>query len=923
MVWYILTSAILFFSSIATRDGSSPGILYRRSCCAFPPSAMEKDTLHDRKYGHLSGYNISQKLTPGSLTIALSFFARHQRAIEQHYRLPKEFQSKDLRIVEKYRLDIELYPFVTPALLPVLQADIGSSVCLTWFQKFWSTSKDVWGDIVALRSDPKRRSDHALPSRESNINALANEQMYLEDQLCFNHVMFRGTIHGAKETAYNARGFRDIKQVLMKTLSPSCFHDGNADVGYVFHSSNDFSLHLNRKVVATGKVLLPDSANKPVKEYGSYMTGASGYPDFIGYATRKGTCANPITSITPYGIPKVKAYSTKWRADSFRGQTVYSTPRAKSVQSQLSNVRAIYDQCLTSQVEAAKRGFRRSETDKKRKGEKKGIEKAIQRLETDMSYILHNIDYRRECVTSFRNRIGVRLEYTCFFDSSFQFLSEPLALLSLQDNEAGGIVSENCDEDEEKGTEMMPWWTECRWGSNAERFPFVAVSGQTMHLFSTLLEKRLLSLSFEIFKTGTRLLTNATVVGISEDVTFLKPILSQLRTKAAVKFITVLSSAMYRAANYEVNSIICRIPNATPSSPDGYLSCSGVAASSWFSGYPSILLSRVCRFPVFGTSYELRESASGRYSVSVENARIFSTEDDLVLPRAMKYSNILQRSEVRFLQLKTPHFDSSADTIVHFVSKMIREKCHIQASGASSIRVLSIGLATVVVRFLIRDVLQTMDALQNLESRRTEKTVNLAAVDEDLTSVLVTDRLTHVAMAKSMWPPEYRICSTPGSWSIEDTTGMFCKEFEIQRHAVIVQPGSRWKRKILPIDEEGFISDKDFVEVLWNTAEDAASSRNYVDIGNFPDGYSTQKWLSVYALQVSMQIFKLRMDESQFTEFSHHFREGMYDVLYSAGFGRISPAFHKKCSGILRSTLGLWGPEMLFSRMKFVSYESG
>ena len=49
----------------------------------------------------------------------------------------------------------------------------------------------------------------------------------------------------------------------------------------------------------------------------------------------------------------------------------------------------------------------------------------------------------------------------------------------------------------------------------------------------------------------------------------------------------------------------------------------------------------------------------------------------------------------------------------------------------------------------------------------------------------------------------------------------------------------------------------------------------------------------------------------------------MYDVLCSAGFGRISPAFHKKYSGILRSTLGLWGPEMLFSRMKFVSYESG
>ena len=218
MVWYILTSAILFFSSIATRDDISPGIWYRRSCCAFPPSAMEKDTLHDRKYGHLSGYNISQKLTPGSLTIALCLFARHQRAIEQHSRLPKQFQSSDLRIVEKYPLDTELYPLVTPALLPVLQADIGSSVCLTWFQNFWSTSNDVWGDIVALRSDPKRRSDHALPSRESNINALANGQMCLEDLLCFNHVMFRGTIHGAKETAYNTRGFRDIKQVLMKTL---------------------------------------------------------------------------------------------------------------------------------------------------------------------------------------------------------------------------------------------------------------------------------------------------------------------------------------------------------------------------------------------------------------------------------------------------------------------------------------------------------------------------------------------------------------------------------------------------------------------------------------------------------------------------------------------------------------------------------
>ena len=482
------------------------------------------------------------------LFYALCLFASHQRAVELHSMLPRYFQSKDLRNVDKYRLDEEHFSIVNLTLLPVLQADIGSQACLTWFRWFWSTTNTVLGDIVDLQSDPCRRGKSALPSRQSNIEALRNGKMCLEDLLCFNHVIFRDTLHGAKETAYNKLELEDIKKMLMKTLHPSCFQDGTADLGYVFHASskpgNDgFSLHLNRKVVAAGQILLPESAKRSPREYGAYLTSTSGFPYFIGYSTRKGKCADLSSSITPYGVRKVKAYSTKWRADSFRGQTVNSTTRAKRVERKLSNSRALYELCLDT--------------------ERKKVTAEVNGVEADMEYILHNNSYRAGNISSFQNRIGVRLEYTCYFERSFQFLNEPLELLSLQDDALGVKDSDKVRDRTEMERSSLSWWRDYRIGSSdISKFPFVAVSKGTMHRFSLLLEKRLLCLSLEIFKAGMLFLTNGTEVKVSENVLFLEHILEQLETMAAAKFVSVIPSSVYRAASYEVNSMIFRIPSA-------------------------------------------------------------------------------------------------------------------------------------------------------------------------------------------------------------------------------------------------------------------------------------------------------------------------------------------------------------------------
>ena len=194
------------------------------------------------------------------------------------------------------------------------------------------------------------------------------------------------------------------------------------------------------------------------------------------------------------------------------------------------------------------------------------------------------------------------------------------------------------------------------------------------------------------------------------------------------------------------------------------------------------------------------------------------------------------------------------------------------------------------------------DSLFTTDSNNPLKTTQ---VEENLTSMELISQLTYDSTAHRMWPEEYRFCNSTSSLPVEAAVDRLCSAFHLQKKAVILLPGSQWTRKTLHVDKEGFISDKDFIEVLWFTAESVASNSSSTDRNIFPEGYNTRKWLSVYVLQVAMQICKLKENDSLFKSFSKHFREGLSTALWCAAFGRVSPAFHRKCSGILRSTLGL------------------
>ena len=913
-IWYVLSSVILLFSSIGTKDGASPGAWWRGTCCSFASVDAKEDSLHDERYGHLSDFNCAELLSEGSFTIALCLFARHQKALEQHAEIPGSLCCSALDRVALYRLPDHLYDTVNANVYDVLKADVGDRVCLEWFQQMWGKKTFALGEIIRFMTDQSRKGEQAFPTPQTNRQACKRGYLIVEDLLPLSSIIFRGTMHGAKTPAYTEVQLSKLTKKLNESFNPKAFLDGVVDVAYVFHGppEQSLSVHLRREAasqmfksngIATTNALTPIGCEKTLTELGAYFSSSLGYPNFVGFSTRKGMCGLAESAISYSGMRKIKAYATKWRGDSYRGRTMYDSLPAKKLHKSFSNSKELYKKVLAVQTNE--------------NGEDE-MKRYLREIQEEQQKVNHNILFRMKGLESFQNQDGFRVEYTCFFDKDFHFMKEPADILRMQE-ERNDMSQAMVRKLQSENDSYFPWWLAitmpCEFNKNQ---PLFLASGRVIHTFSNLLEMKALALSVEIFCRSAYVLSRLdhSNLHLRKQSSFIEPLLSTFSTtEAAAKFACILSSSLYRICYRQVDNVLCT-KEGIPSSTDGLLLASGLAASWWYTGLPVIILSRLSRFPPLRCSYEIPKFGKKRKQiVSAKEATIVSSEDDLLLPRRLRFSTIHSYHSVRTLRISGNENEEheKPDTILACVTHILET---MMVETKSQKEELSFQIGTLFVKLLLADVSQRMLSFAKSKENAQRKWEELKF--KETFDMKCIQNLSAKSQRNEMWPERYRIDTNPvRAESIVESvaTGIDVLDgiFDFKLRPVKVSKGSGWTRKTIPIDADGFVLDEDFIATLFDRV------KLHTDETGIEVSETGTIWRSILSLEALNDVLRYKgFRDGIFQDFFKPLSEAIRSCLKSAGFGAICPAFLRKRSELTSDSRSLWGPELLFAKMKFV-----
>lgn len=889
LVWYLISSLLLFFANLGTRDGLRCSAWSREICCCFPSSRSTYKCLHNAKDGHLSGYNRILHLSQGSLSIALCLFARHQRAIEQNAQLPEDLCSTSLSTQEMYKLQPHLESIVNPEMLPILKRDVGSQEVLTFFQNFWTQGKRV-GNLLSLRSDTERRRGHALPNLYSNRRAFQRGELILEDLLCLSHVLFRGIVHGMKSAAYSKDAFENIIDSLKTSLNPHCFLDGRIDIGYVLNHQPelDFSVHFRRKALKSGRILFPASCKKSISDMGSYMTGAPGYPFFVGFSTANGNCGDPTSSVSPFGIRKVKVYSTKWENDSKGGRTIYD---AKTVSRLLNQIR--------SPAQLLKLCHREG---------RETLDEHLSFTRTAYDHIFHNIQHRKDCFIGQTN-MGLRVEYSYYFDSEFLFADLPANLLYVQER-----FAQDPNVFGEDGLQV-PWWMKIRTGREGE-LPVCFIPGDCMKNWSFTIEKCLVELSCKVYKRGLSFLAGRESE-VEAGLDFLIPILQNLSVDSGVRFVSLVAFGLLESARREVDSRVCHRKSGIPLRDEAEVMMCGLSASLWSSGIPVLVLSRICSHPLFRCGYTIRQRPEGKLETTEYRvSQTLRTSDDMRLPTRLRFQKaVLDLSKTMEATESIAGFISEDEAFMKLFGLIQPLFSIIRLENARNQQspTCAAAVATLATRAIISDIGNSIEkafgsratlegSIQTLYKKRYRSTITA----EDFES------LVEATSSNRMWSTTYRLdcalnhqgrpyptCKT----ALRGLVELFPKNNVL---AEVVVEGSSWKPHVLPIDSEEFVTDEHFILALWKAALQSSCEERS----------TASHWEVVILFRSVIRLFQSRGNAKYFPQFAGDLSRALSSAMRSAGFSTICPALRNNSH--YADAESLFYP-LLFAKMKFLN----
>jgi hypothetical protein len=656
LFWYLITEALLLFSSIVTTSGRDMTTISRMPCCAIPIRQNRRS--HDRQQGHDSSFKEGVPLSEGELTITLLYMARYFCALEDICVVPQSQRAFPRRLIAKkeyralYRMDPSFVSMAASAEIEqMLARDIGSSQCHeeVWRLCHKTVCSPEVGSFISLQVDGIRCGKNAYPCADSNRLLGQGSVLCAQDLLLIAPIVFRMTIHGAKRKIRSSIFLDSWRVRMAELLDPKCLCDGVMDIGYTlnapkFRDSEDYSVLLKMVTARDKYPLLPlGSFRKAVHTIGPSIFGASGYPDVGGFASRKGIVGDPHSILCERSdeccVRRTKAYSTRRRADSTRGKSIYGGTGVQLTQ--LLNRTTGKTVCDWMTLEPTFAG-----TDEQNQALQ--VEESIS---AGFSRIYHDITRREQHLNANQNGLGVRFEVTVSLDQDMAGLLYARRILSMQEEARCKRPSWTSELGTGYGKNMeSPWW--CDFGpDDVGTLPVYLCRNRTFMKLSLAIEKGLMKEAVSAYYAAQQFVS--TMNGVPSSLVTRPWIFTELTSRMSdmcfANIALVMARGFFTAAKHQVESLTCRERDLSFHLPPHAMALCGLDASWYTGGVPRLVLSRLLAVePRFASAVRNTEFQNPALNDLCNSLRVCgiskaAVSSDRALPRRFRFLEALKR----------------------------------------------------------------------------------------------------------------------------------------------------------------------------------------------------------------------------------------------------------------------------------------
>ena len=925
MMWYIVSSVILYFASMSCSDGINCQTWIPCPCCAIPKTNRKNKELHDRTHGLFPQSGSKNWLSKCSLTIALCFFARHQRALEQECLLPEHLCAQALRKKHCYSLDENQLALVRDDLREVLEEPVGSIVCLRYFREFWK-SRPVWNNeetFIYFNSDSSRRGENALCSDISNTEALERKYLVVEDLIPLSHIVFRATQHGLKSPFFDLNGIKHISKTLKNCIAPYSLLDGYVDIAAVMLDTNSnpgSSIHLRNKACShDNRIIFPDDSHTPTERLnslcksskGTFKTTVRGFPTFCGLSTGSGKCGEKDSVLRSNGILGFKIYETIWRNNSNRGTTVYDGKPYYEL-----------EKGLCSGLKIAELAGRESNFSSKIKITK------ISSFNSNFNCLLHSLDGReKNILNSTRANSGLRYEIRYNISVLFQTLEEWKKIFEFQ-QDAHNLGYENFVEDVKQNPERWPWWMTIPKDGGVfktrnlsickDNLPISIIPGETITLFFLLLERKLLQMSKYLLNSLINPQSGFTSedesIICSTDKDLIKSICSGLNANCICEVVSLASRSLLKSSKIQASSLLCHYPSFPyPTFLDSDIVVSGILPSIFMCGYPSICLDRIL-FSVLG-----KKGKIGSLEIPEEDSnKLLPPRFQFMSTAFQNHMNLRKQDILTNSKIDSEHYLQTPFLSISTILKEINSLSEFNSMSQKKIEGVCCQLACLIVKLLIADVLNTISIVGFGKKKFERRNGSVYEKRSRFNMSMSTIRfLANLTLSEKRWSNFHRI-----DCSFDEPPVQLEKEKAVeallQNHNKIIES----KRKInmtkedITLSSSGNIKTVDFVKAFMQCARRISDQQSE---------FQKPSWASIVCLK---ELFSRKQSLSISSEQKKFFQLIQKELptflsksLWSAGFDTICPHIYRVPKEF-KCTTNPWSKKLPFSNLMFQEVES-
>lgn len=179
--------------------------------------------------------------------------------------------------------------------------------------------------------------------------------------------------------------------------------------------------------------------------------------------------------------------------------------------------------------------------------------------------------------------------------------------------------------------------------------------------------------------------------------------------------VSIVTRGLLEAAHREIDGRLGHRKRGTPLMELPELSICGLSASLWASGFPSILLSRLCSFPSFRQNYSILNISARRLRiVTVDEASMSRAADDLRLPSGFRFVDAYRSSGNNIMGLRSSDGHETAEdkdifTSVYCLLQPVISVSRIEARRDEQCPQCASALATFVVRMMLTDIAKSIE----------------------------------------------------------------------------------------------------------------------------------------------------------------------------------------------------------------------